>query len=230
MKHVQYEAIVAKAANMELVVLSKSNTGINGTKWSEVPNSRAFPSCEHEDYFLCVPKYKDICLKFLNGETLQVGGNKDDSWEDAWNNDIFSRNWSESSVFMDDSFNLRIKPKTEKRWIAVDPSTTQCTRHYSTKESCFNSEFSGCDGNSSGWQFIEIEVEGLDMKNKQVKQEWDGEGLPPVDCMVKTKHGESRVISTSEFDGGVVTYTYDNDCFIDCCWATKEWVRPLKSN
>ncbi len=159
MKHVHYDKVVAKAANMDLVVLSKSNTGINGDKWSEVPNSRAFPSCEYEDYFLCLPQHKEICLRFLNGETIQVGGNKDNSWNDAWDNEAFSREWSEFSVFMDGSFEIRIKPKKVKRWIAVDLSTTQCTRHYSTKESCFNSEFSGCDGNSSGWQFIEIEVE-----------------------------------------------------------------------
>lgn len=72
------------------------------------------------------------------------------------------------------------------------------------------------------------EKEAFDVMEKDNEAvEWDGVGLPPVGCEVKTKHGKSKVISTSEFDGGVVTYAYDNECSIACCWAISDWVKPL---
>ena len=75
------------------------------------------------------------------------------------------------------------------------------------------------------------EKEALDVIAKDNEEgkaaEWDGNGLPPVGCKIKTKHGDSMVIATSEFDGGVVTYAYNNECSIACCWATRDWVNPL---
>ena len=59
--------------------------------------------------------------------------------------------------------------------------------------------------------------------------EWDGEGLPPVGCKIKTKHGVSEVLSTSDWDGGVVTYSYDDGMSIGCAWNNKSWVNPIET-
>lgn len=150
--HKHAAMIKAKADNMDLVVFSKYKK-----EWQEISRADDDACSFYGDckYFLCLPKHKDVVLHILNGGDGEV--NYGEFWQDCnvgqpikWN----SRWWC-----MNEDCESRIKPKKEKRWIAVDPSTTQCTRHYSTKESCFNSEFSGCEGNASGWQFIEIEVE-----------------------------------------------------------------------
>lgn len=166
MKHKHYEMIVAKAANMELVVLYKDNEGWFPCAESAKPY---FPDFEcADDYFICLPQHKEACLHWLNGGDVQLdhfdepmpnSGVKSNCHSIDFDEDVSSLPWKLNHPFMDEAQEIRIKPKKEKRWIAVDPSTSQCTRHYSTKESCFNSEFAGCEGNASGWQFIEIEVE-----------------------------------------------------------------------
>ena len=158
MKHKHYDMIVAKAKNMDLVLFSNS-TGHNYGKWSECNRETMPKDNGNINYFLCLPKHKEAVLEKLNGGECQylppVDGVRE--WKDS-DNFQFDK-WADVWWYMHDSFESRIKPKKEKRWIAVDASTSQCTRHYSTKESCFNSEFAGCEGNASGWQFIEIEVE-----------------------------------------------------------------------
>lgn len=153
MKHKHYEMIVAKAANMELVVFANSGDG----EWFEM-NEEEVPIISDFDFFLCLPQHKDACLHWLNGGVSQVEYTKSPYtyWCDIESEEV---KWSLDNVFMSELLKIKVKPKKEKRWIAVDASTSQCTRHYSTKESCFNSEFAGCEGNASGWQFIEIEVE-----------------------------------------------------------------------
>lgn len=145
--------IVAKAANMELVVFANSGDG----EWFEM-NEEEVPIISDFDFFLCLPQHKDACLHWLNGGVSQVEYTKSPYtyWCDIESEEV---KWSLDNVFMSELLKIKVKPKKEKRWIAVDASTSQCTRHYSTKESCFNSEFAGCEGNASGWQFIEIEVE-----------------------------------------------------------------------
>ena len=149
MKHKHHAMIVAKAENMELVVFANSGDG----EWFEMKNEES-PIIDFFEYFLCLPQHKEACLHWLNGGEVEF------EYDSKWNScSYWSREWHETSGFTCEDNKLRIKPKKEKRWIAVDPLTSQCTRHYSTKESCFNSEFAGCEGNASNWQFIEIEVE-----------------------------------------------------------------------
>lgn len=65
---------------------------------------------------------------------------------------------------------------------------------------------------------------------KQVK--WNGEGLPPIGCKIKTKRGISEVLSTSDWDGGVVTYSYkheDGGMSIECAWNNKSWINPIET-
>lgn len=59
--------------------------------------------------------------------------------------------------------------------------------------------------------------------------EWDGKGLPPVGCKIKTRHGVSEVLSTSSWDGGVVTYSYDDGVSIGCAWNNRSWVNIIET-
>lgn len=62
--------------------------------------------------------------------------------------------------------------------------------------------------------------------------EWNGEGLPPVGCKIKTKRGISEVLSTSDWDGGVVTYSYkheDGGMSIECAWNNESWINPIET-
>lgn len=152
-KHKWHDMIVAKAANMHLVTLIKF-----GDEWMvSAPHETGaiLTFDDRYEYFLCIPKHKEACLHWLNGGEIQ---NKDNKGFYDCTLDVATK-FDANCIFMNVNNEIRIKPKKEKRWIAVDATTGQCTRHYSTKDGCFNSEFSGCAGNASGWQFIEIEVE-----------------------------------------------------------------------
>ena len=155
MKHKHYDMIVALAENMNLATFCK---GKLGKEWIDLGSEGLPCFIPDSQYFLCLPQHKDACLHWLNGGVSQVEYTKSPYtyWCDIESEEV---KWSLDNVFMSELLKIKVKPKKEKRWIAVDASTSQCTRHYSTKESCFNSEFAGCEGNASGWQFIEIEVE-----------------------------------------------------------------------
>ena len=60
MKHRHADMIIAKANNVDLVVLSKSHG-----KW-DLSHFSMMLSGE-EDCFLCLPKHKKACLHSLNG-------------------------------------------------------------------------------------------------------------------------------------------------------------------
>lgn len=125
MKHVHFEKIVAKAANMDLVVFGYCNLD---KLWSEEEPSLPgvdFIDSSNTDYFLCLPQHKEACLHWLNGGDVQEkGSNASDSWwSDSDNSKYWSAQWHEDHIFMSDVSVFRIKPKKEKRWIAVNPLT-----------------------------------------------------------------------------------------------------------
>ncbi|WFS86262.1 hypothetical protein vBVhaSMAG7_045 [Vibrio phage vB_VhaS_MAG7] len=74
---------------------------------------------------------------------------------------------------------------------------------------------------------IQLSIDEIDKFGGEA--EWNGEGLPPVGCKVKTKRGVAEVISTCDFDGGVVTYAYGMGNSIECCWCIAEWVSPIET-
>lgn len=63
MKHKHYDKIVAKAANMDLVVFCRDAYHVK-EGWFETYN---LPIQEEFDYFLCLPQHKESCLAWLNG-------------------------------------------------------------------------------------------------------------------------------------------------------------------
>ncbi|CAH9012986.1 conserved hypothetical protein [Vibrio phage 455E52-1] len=106
MKHKHYDMIVAKAANVELVVFLENNQG-----WSEKENQSDIQFHEQFDYFLCLPQHKEACLHWLNG------GEVEENYNSRWDK-VEQHSWHGQSVFnFDDGYIIRIKPKKEKRWI-----------------------------------------------------------------------------------------------------------------
>lgn len=149
MKHKHHDKIVAKAKNMDLVLFSMS-TGHNCGKWSECNRETMPKDNENINYFLCLPQHKKICLYWLNGGDVQYKSG--DGWVDASKNT--SNYWSADNLLMDEFEEFRIKPKKEKRWIAINMSRgVYCE--------LFDSESEARDQHPYADQFIEIEVEVL---------------------------------------------------------------------
>lgn len=119
--HKHAEMIKAKADNMDLVLFACSNSG-----WVEL-SAEELPCNECFNYFVCLPQHKDICLSFLNGGVLQL---LCEEWVDACPNESISKEWAAVSVFMlEDAFDMRIKPKKEKRWIVYNAKGEFCSEH-----------------------------------------------------------------------------------------------------
>ncbi|ATD27074.1 hypothetical protein FORC55_1090 [Vibrio cholerae] len=149
-KHKHYDMIVAKAANMDLVKFIKLNN------WWTI-DSRS--SCHFDgafEYFLCLPRHKEVCLHWLNGGDAELKHASTNGWTS------FSRiiTWDDGCVFMQADCKFRIKPRKEKRWIGYCTSTNQCTPHPTkTKDLAIDYAAAHYNYADSDWQFIEIEVE-----------------------------------------------------------------------
>lgn len=146
MKHKHYEMIVAKAANMDLVVFVKPCD--NGA-WYEKCDS-ACQWWEDSDYFLCLPQHKEACLHWLNGGEVQVQDFPTNDFNDYLDEKY---EWSIESWWMSEQCNIRIKPKKEKRWIPVNVKNHETGLIYKSYESCRLAY------KLDHWQICEIEVE-----------------------------------------------------------------------
>lgn len=147
MKHKHYDMIVAKAANMELVVFIKCQ---NEWKEQQCNDDQLNFSCGH-DYFLCLPQHKEACFHWLNGGYAQFREMESShGWSDYTTNPIVR--WALNNTFMDKSLETRIRPKKEKRWIAISMSRGVCCE-------LFESESEAMEAYPLADQFIEIEVE-----------------------------------------------------------------------
>lgn len=151
MKHKHYEMIVVKAANMDLVVFQ---TDDDLKEWYVLDR---FPMWgESTNYFLCLPQHKDACLHWLNGGKAEALHEDFGLMELA---DSEAIEWGVKSVFMKDSIEIRIKPKKEKRWIAVNSDGYVMPVHCGNIESA-RQHASHIDSRlTENIQFIEIEVE-----------------------------------------------------------------------
>ncbi len=154
MKHKHYEMIVAKAANMELVVFVKSKAT---NRWEALESSCIPSFYEESEYFLCLPQHKEAVLNALNGGESQLtfdGAN----WDKCNLNQPVK--WSEGWWYMKGESQSRIKPKKEKVWVAyhkdgfmfneVGGSVSDIDDRVKSHEL---SDFVGAD-----WQYKEIEV------------------------------------------------------------------------
>ncbi|QIQ61306.1 hypothetical protein V039C_0028 [Vibrio phage V039C] len=141
--HKHAAMIKAKADNMELVKFIKAN-GV----WV-VDN---LGSCHFDDaceYFLCLPQHKEACLHWLNGGDVEF-------FEcEKWHQINSKIKWGSGHLFMGEFFKIRIKPRKEKRWIAIrrsDLFVEDCLFH--SVENAIRQGYP-----ESQWQLHEIEVE-----------------------------------------------------------------------
>lgn len=145
MKHKHYDMIVAKAANMNLIQFVRFDKEWIVQGRHENLNI-AFE--ENYQYFLCLPKHKDVVLNILNGGNGEV--NYGEFWQDC--NVGQPIEWCPEWWCMNDNCESRIKQKKEKRWIAAKGDAVSGI--YKTKR-----ELELMYATTSGVQFIEIEVE-----------------------------------------------------------------------
>ena len=104
-------------------------------------------------YFLCLPKHKEACLHWLNGGLIECNSKLTNGWEDCADyNECF---WKLSCGMMREDANYRIKPRKEKRWIAVHNVDSSVVLNVNFKS--INEAKDATHGGN--WQFIEIEVE-----------------------------------------------------------------------
>lgn len=151
MKHKHYDMIVAKAANIALV------------KFVKLPNEWVATTTDEwnftSDYFLCLPKHKDACLKWLNGSIMEqrLIGRDDLEWSEMLKSSLWK--WDAQNNTMQSKYEFRIKPKKEKRWIAATKTNCIDKLFYEKSQA---EEFVTAfypNNNKSDFQFIEIEVE-----------------------------------------------------------------------
>lgn len=157
--HPHYDMIVAKAANMDLVIFRKD---YQNTPWCRLVDSE-LPLDESKEYFLCLPHHKDACLHWLNGGEVEAmhfenqmpnSGVKFDSGFACIEDCVESYPWKFNHIFMQ-NHEIRIKPRKEKRWIGVRAKDGATTVARNTVQEA-RTDTIGVTGN---WQFIEIEVD-----------------------------------------------------------------------
>lgn len=108
--HKHAAMIKAKADDMDLVVFAEN---INTGEWWEC--SLDFPFNGQQNFFLCLPQHKEACLHWLNGLDIEYQDFPTSEWSIIENRGVCS--WGFDIVFMQEEFNIRIKPRKEKRLI-----------------------------------------------------------------------------------------------------------------
>ena len=155
--HKHVDMITAKANNMDLVALRKTNDGM----WREVLYQSEIKFKSSYEYFLCLPKHKEACLHRLNGGEVQIKYNSSNNWCDCTAAPD-KPTWGHDHIFMDEFVITRIKPKKEKRWIIAKPHSLASMMYFETEKQARDAidrinKFEGSDRH--GGQAIEIEIE-----------------------------------------------------------------------
>lgn len=147
--HKHAKMIKAKADNMDLVVLRKHHEG----DWIEVADQSEIRIKQNGEYFLCLAKHKEACLHWLNGGDVEFNSEFMDEWTEY---EPF-KSWGLGSVFMQDDYKARIKPRKEKRhiYISTQGATTYAKK---TKEEAAR-EVSIMGGSFDAWKHYEVEIE-----------------------------------------------------------------------
>ena len=120
-KHKHAEMIKAKADNMDLVVFCEN---INNKEWWECRAD--FPFNNHQNFFLCLPKHKDTCLYWLNGGEIEYKSKEYWRSSKSWPDYVVSE-FGAINYFTSEYSEVRVKPKKEKRWIALMTDKRLCS-------------------------------------------------------------------------------------------------------
>ena len=147
--HKHAEMIKAKADDMELVVLVKND------EWCITEScDDALMFFTGKEYFLCLPQRKEACLHWLNGGEIEFNSEFSDGWTEYEPIKV----WGIGSIFMQDDYQIRIKPRKEKCWIVAHPRALASMMYFESEELARKAvQFS--TGEFKGGQVIEIEVE-----------------------------------------------------------------------
>ena len=154
MKHEHYDMIVAKAENMDLIQFVYNN---HFEKWVECAGQEDVRFVDGGMYFLCLPKHKEACLHWLNGGDIDYL-DSNEGWV-RHSKYTESIKWNHRMMLVDPEEKFRIKPRKEKRCIAV--TKQNCVdKLFDTKTQA--KEFVAAfypNNKCSDFQLIEIEVE-----------------------------------------------------------------------
>lgn len=152
--HKHAEMIKEKADNMDLAVFFKSNDSV---KWIKIycSNANGLPAFyEDGEYFLCRQKHEKECLHWLNGGEIEVFDEYSGEWLEAVTKEDF-REWRSVHFLMREFYQVRIKPRKEKRWIAVKDGKAMSNYLFESE----NEARVICGRAGHDAQFIQIEVE-----------------------------------------------------------------------
>ncbi|WP_273979332.1 hypothetical protein [Vibrio parahaemolyticus] len=98
-KHKKYKMLLAKADNMDLVILLKYESQYT---WVKSPNSYP-PNNDYTIGFLCLPKHEVACLSALNGSKIQIREGEGD-----WVEVELDSQWDKNEWYMSERFDSRI--------------------------------------------------------------------------------------------------------------------------
>ena len=110
--------------NLIFMICKLFAENINTGEWWEC--SLDFPFNSQQRFFLCLPQHNENgqCLHWLNGGDVQVRsrmscGESFGDWDGLCPLVEQDSTWKKTSHFMGRWFEIRIKPKKEKRWIII---------------------------------------------------------------------------------------------------------------
>jgi len=116
MKHKHAEMIKARNDNKGLLVLFRASAGwvsIEHPSWGSAG-----------DYFICLPKHKEVVLELLNGNKAEVLIKCDSKPEPYWSNCGLPvrGEWENNWWYMNNDVESRVKPKKQTRYAYMGPS------------------------------------------------------------------------------------------------------------
>lgn len=148
--HSNAAILKAYADDTELVIFMLGSN----SKWHRT-NPKALMDYPDDKFFACLPQHEDACLYWLNGG--DVKGKSTGAWINYC--PAIKADWNNCTSFMDSDFEIVIKPRKEKRWIALnafgDVMPVHCKDLDSAKQLVQYKDV-GINGDI---QYIEIEVE-----------------------------------------------------------------------
>lgn len=145
-KHKHADMIKAWADNGDLIVFVKTCTEGAWTLAKE-----PVQWWDDSEYFASLPQHAEACLHWLNGSDVEER-EYDEGWAVV---DAQNIGWSKHHFFMDALSTFRIKPRKEKRWIAVHKHNAKAEVFYKENiiDSCLEEPM------YRGYQKFEIEIE-----------------------------------------------------------------------
>lgn len=157
--HKYADLFKAKLDNIDLVLFEKH---YEWEEWQECKtdtreDSKIFHVSDNFEYFLCLPQHKEACLHWLNGGDIEVKSDQNYEWSGFINTKNMYGIDCARKYFNDNKCEIRIKPRKEKRWIAVKwDNFYVLPRHYETKQ---DAEIAAASSMMGEFQYKEIEVE-----------------------------------------------------------------------